>query len=340
VDAQYASAYAGLATAEFALYENTRLDAEPGDAILANAQSHARHAISLDPCLAEAHATLAMALVGGWKTPEAVARAQRAVALEPGQWRHLFRLCHATWGEQRLEAAIETLALYPSFAFAHFQMAMVHVARGHLSQAETVLLEGVDVQDGQIARGERFPALGLHWLLGLVRLAQHDLVGAERQFSRELELADADRVYGREYAMTAWLGRGAVSMRMGKVADAAGAFARAQELYPACVPCLLGDAAAQRALGAEQDAARLLDEAETAAGALVTRRPIEGAIARAQLLTARGAYDEALRALQELLREAPPGFAGWSLAIDPLFTPLHSRPEFEVVLRRLADRAR
>jgi TolB-like protein len=32
VDAQYASAYAGLATAEFALYENTRIDAEPRDA--------------------------------------------------------------------------------------------------------------------------------------------------------------------------------------------------------------------------------------------------------------------------------------------------------------------
>jgi DNA-binding winged helix-turn-helix (wHTH) protein/tetratricopeptide (TPR) repeat protein len=347
VDAQYASAYAGLATAEFALYENTRIDAEPGDAILANAETHARHAIGLDACLAEAHATLATALVAAWKTPEAVARAQRAVALEPGQWRHLFRLCHATWGDQRLEAAVQTLALYPSFAFAHFQMAMVHVARGHLAQAETVLLDGVDVQDGQIARGERFPALGLHWLLGLVRLSQDDLVGAERQFNRELELAHADRVYGREYAMAAWLGRGSVWMRRGNAAEAIAAFTRARELYPSFVPCMLGEAIARRALGAgeqtgaEQDAvARLLDEAERAANALRTRRPIEGAIARAQLLTGRGALDAALRALQELLREAPPGFAGWSLAIDPLFTPLHERPEFDAVLRRLADRAR
>jgi hypothetical protein len=51
---------------------------------------------------------------------------------------------------------------------------MVHVARGHLAEAERVLRHGTAVQDRQIARGERYPALGLHWLLGLVRLAQDD----------------------------------------------------------------------------------------------------------------------------------------------------------------------
>ena len=37
-----------------------------------------------------------------------------------------------------------------------------------------MLQHGTAVQDRQIARGERYPALGLHWLLGLVRLAQDD----------------------------------------------------------------------------------------------------------------------------------------------------------------------
>jgi DNA-binding winged helix-turn-helix (wHTH) protein len=340
LDSRYASAYAGLATAELGLYENTRIEVEPALDILASAVRHARQAVDLDPRLAEAHATLAMTLVAAWKTPEAVARATRAVVLEPGQWRHLFRLCHATWGEQRLDAAAKTLALYPNFAFAHFQMAMVYVARGNLAQAETVLLEGVDVEDRQIARGERFPALGLHWLLGLVRLAQDDVVRAGREFDRELELAHPDRLYGREYAMEASLGLGFAWLRTGKPDEASEAFVRARDLYPAYVPTHLGQLEALRAAGDSAEAALLLDEADRAVSQLIARRAIEGAIARAQLLVARGACDEALRALRELLSEAPPGFAGWSLAIDPLFRPLHSRTEFGAILRRLADRAR
>ena len=114
-------------------------------------------------------------LVSAWDTAEAVQAARRAVALEPTNWRHFFRLGHASWGDERLRAAANTLALYPDFAFAHFQTAMVHVARGHSREAETVLRQGAAVQDRQIARGDRYPALGLHWMLGLVRLAQGDV---------------------------------------------------------------------------------------------------------------------------------------------------------------------
>ena len=190
IDARYALAYAGLATAQFALYESTRFDAEPGDTLLTDAIAHARRAVDLDEGLAEAHATLAMVLVSAWRTPEAAASARRAVALEPSQWRHLFRLCHATWGDARLDAAAGTLALYPGLAFAHFQMAMVYVGRGQLAQADTVLRLGVEVQDRQIHQRERFPALGLHWLRGLVRLAQDDVPDALTEFDRELQLID------------------------------------------------------------------------------------------------------------------------------------------------------
>ena len=69
--------------------------------------------------------------------------------------------------------------------------AMVHVARGHLTEAERVLQHGTAVQDRQIARGERYPALGLHWLLGLVRLAQDDVGEALEEFDRERALAAA-----------------------------------------------------------------------------------------------------------------------------------------------------
>ena len=174
-DPRYAQAYTGLASAEFALYETTRSNNEPAQELLDRAIQHARHAVVLDDTFAEAHATLALVLVSAWRTQEAVASARRAVAIEPSSWRHLFRLGHASWGDQRLRAANRMLALYPDFAFAHFQTAMVYVARDDLSQAESVLRHGAAVQDRQIARGERYPALGLHWLLGLVRLALNDV---------------------------------------------------------------------------------------------------------------------------------------------------------------------
>src|SRR5712691_9938615 len=185
-DPRYALAYTGLANAEFAFYETTRSENEPAHDTLERAVGHARHAVALDEGLAEAHATLALVLVSAWETGAASDAARRAVTLEPSNWRHLFRLGHASWGDRRLRAAANTLALYPDFAFAHFQIAMVHVARGRQVEAETVLRQGAAVQDRQLAKGGRFPALGLHWLLGLVRLAQDDIDEAIRELDREI----------------------------------------------------------------------------------------------------------------------------------------------------------
>src|SRR5262245_13814998 len=135
-DPRYAQGYTGLASAQLAAYEETRTDNEPAKHLLDAAISHARRAAALDDRLAEASATLALVLVSAWDTTEAVQLARRAVAVEPTSWRHFFRLGHASWGEERLRAAAHMLALYPDFAFAHFQIAMVHVARGDLREAE------------------------------------------------------------------------------------------------------------------------------------------------------------------------------------------------------------
>src|SRR5207245_7144729 len=147
-------------------------------------------AVALDDALAEAHATLALLLVGAGQTEEALAQARRAVAFEPSNWRHQFRLGHASWGSARLNAADATLAHYPGFAFAHFQTAMVHVARGDLPRAGAWLRRGIAVQNRQRELGERFPALGLHWLLGLVCLADGDVAGAISAFDDEIVVAD------------------------------------------------------------------------------------------------------------------------------------------------------
>jgi len=46
-----------------------------------------------------------------------------------------------------------------------------------------------------------------------------------------------------------------------------------------------------------------------------------------------------VRGIETLLADAPPGFAGWTLPIEPWLRPLHVHPAYGGVLRRLADRA-
>jgi DNA-binding winged helix-turn-helix (wHTH) protein/tetratricopeptide (TPR) repeat protein len=339
-DPRYALAHTGLANAAIVLYEATRSDNEPRTDLLDRAVRHARHAAELDDSLAEAHASLAHALVGLWRMREAIAAARRAVALEPSNWRHLFRLGHASWGEERLRAANSTLALYPDFAFAHFQIAMVYVARGQLHQAETVLRQGAAVQDRQIGRRSRYPALGLHWLLGLVRLADDDVEEAIEQFERERSLAEPHRLYGREFTMYALHGLGAALLRDRRTDDAVDRFRCALELCPDHVPSLLGLARGHREGGSADAAENALDRAERALVTLVRTRPIEAAIVRGQLLAVRGDVAGSAADLARLLADAPPGFAGWTLPVEPFLRELHGMPAFAQVFSRLAERAR
>ena len=119
-----------------------------------------RRAIELERDLAEAHATLSFLLMSAGRATEALAAARRAVALEPRYWGNQFRLAHAAWGEERLQALARTRDLYQDFPFVHFEMAMVHIARGHLDRAEPVLREGTVVQDRQADRKQRYPGQG------------------------------------------------------------------------------------------------------------------------------------------------------------------------------------
>ena len=330
IDPRYALGWTGLATAEFASYESTRADNEPSLELLDRAIAHGRQAVQLDGSLAEAHGSLALILVSAWDTPEAIRAARRAVALEPANWRHLFRLGHASWGEERLRAGAATLALYPDFAFAYFQSAMVHVARGHLIEAEGVLRNGAAIQDRQIGRGERYPALGLHWLFGLVRLAQGDVDDAVAEFEREKDLAQPHRLYGREYAMHALLGRGAALLRADMRADAVRDLRSALELYPDHPLGHLG-----LLLAHEGDARSV----EAALVVMDRAKPLEAALVRTQLLAAQGREADAADVARAAIREAPPGFAGWSLPIEPLLQPT-DRQALTSVFALLADRAR
>jgi DNA-binding winged helix-turn-helix (wHTH) protein/Tfp pilus assembly protein PilF len=339
-DPGYARALAGLASAELACYESTRADNEPDQALLGRAVAHAEEAIRLDDTLAEAHATLALVLVSASRIDAASAAGRRAVAIEPSNWRHWFRLGHATWGSDRVRAAAQTQALYPEFAFSHFQVAMVHVARRNLDEAEKVLRQGAAVQDRQIARGGRYPALGLHWLLGLVRLANEDVEEAVAEFEREIAFAEPHRLYGREFQMHAATGCAAAFMRAGRVDDAIASFHKALSFYPDNAPAQLGLADALRSAGKPEEAESLLAGAQSVLRTIERTRPVYAATVKAEWLAAQGDAGASGSLLLATLKDSPPAFACWTVPIEPAFRQVIGLPSFAPVLQELASRAR
>jgi DNA-binding winged helix-turn-helix (wHTH) protein/Tfp pilus assembly protein PilF len=339
-DASYARAYAGLASAELGCFESTRADNEPDTALLKRALTHAEEGVRLDGTMAEGHATLALVLGSAGRTDAAANAGRRAVALEPSNWRHWFRLGHATWGSERVRAAAQTQALYPEFAFSYFQVAMVHVARRSLAEAETALRQGAAVQDRQIARGGRYPALGLHWLLGLVRLANDDVGEALAEFDREASFAEPHRLYGREFQMHAATARGAALVRAGRLGEAIVSFRQALTLYPDNAPANLGLSDALRSAGKHTEADVCRSAAEAVVRTLERTRPLYAALVKAEILAADGQPAASAQMLTTVLKGAPLGFACWTIPIEPAFRHVVGLPAFAPFLQELSVRAR
>jgi DNA-binding winged helix-turn-helix (wHTH) protein/tetratricopeptide (TPR) repeat protein len=340
LDPRYALAHVGLSNAHFLQYEMSRAQNQPDAALLARSIDHVRRAIELERNLAEAHATLAFILVSAGRAGEALASARRAVALEPGYWGHHFRLAHAAWGEERLRALARVTDLYPDFPFAHFESAMVHIARGALDRAESVLREGTIVQDRQADLRQRYPARGLHWLLGLVRLAQNDTKQADAEFAREREFG-TEQLYAAEFVMNACDGAGFSKLLAGDHAGAAEAFRSALERFPDHARSLVGLGAALRGAKKAKEADAALDRAATAIDALRRGgRSTEATLANAFLHATTGRHADAIVCLRNLLEKSDLPFSGWTVPIEPLLRPLHEEPDFREILQTLATRAR
>ncbi len=341
LDPRYAIAHAGLANAHFFAYEATRARNRPDAERLATSIAHARRAIDLDDTLAEGHATLSLLLMGAGRFAEAVASARRAVALDPQDWRHLFRLGNAAWGNERLDAFRRATAIYGDMPFAHFGMAMVHIARHHLDEAEETLRCGADLQDRQAGRSWRYPSSGLHWLLGLVKLAQGKTRHARDEFEREIKAGSGARLYGAEYLMNTYDALGCALLSDRKPGEARQAFERALALYPGHARSYIGIAAAHAAEGRKEGAQEALVSAEAAIAELDRAgKRTEVPLLAAMVAVLRGRHTDALALLDRLLAESPSGYPGWTLPIEPLLEPLHAQPEFASILARLAARAR
>ncbi len=340
LDGRYAAAHVGLGNAHFFQYERSRAGNQPDGGLLARAIDHVRRAIELDRDLAEAHATLAFLLVSAGRASEALGSARRAVTLEPGYWGHHFRVAHAAWGDERLRALAKVMELYPDFPFAHFEAAMVFIARGSLDRAESLLREGAIVQDRQAHLRQRFPARGLHWLLGLVRLAHGDIAEADAEFEREIA-GGTGQLYGAEFVMNAHDGAGFARLKDNDPRGAERHFTRALELFPAHARSLVGLGAAFAAQRRKDAAADAFQHATAAVEALRRGgRASAAAMSHAFLHAAAGRSADAILCLRALLDRPELPFSGWTIPIEPMLESLRSDAGFQQVLTVLADRAR
>lgn len=326
----YAPAHIGMANACAFEFEATRADEAPDRAALTLALAHARDACRLDPESAEPWATLGFVLHLMREPQHAIAAMQRAIVLEPDNWRHHLRLSVVSWGEERLRSAQRALALLPGLALAHWLVATVHVARQSLDRAARELELGAAAQDAQ-HESARFSAVALHWLLGLVSLAQGDEARARAEFSRELEFEASGHVYARECCANTWYAIGVLELRHGRREEAAAAFSHALARVSGHVLALAGLHALGRC-DAPQFEARV--SALEALGLIV-----EPASARAAALSLSGRPAEAADLVAAALQRAPAGSAGWTIPIDPLLLASAHPDEWRAVLAQLRSRA-
>jgi DNA-binding winged helix-turn-helix (wHTH) protein/tetratricopeptide (TPR) repeat protein len=338
LDPRYAMAHTGLANALFVAYEMSRVTRGPNGAALETGVEHAMRAIRLDPKLAEAHATLSFLLVSAGRFDEARASALSAVAIEPDNWRHQYRLGHASWGEARLRACERALAIYPQFAYARFEMAMVFVARNELHAAEGLTRPGADEQDRQAESGHRFPAVGFHWLLGAIEAARDRPAAALAEFDREMAYADGRRLYGPEYGALTLVARGHALLALDRREEALAAFREARAQVPEYPRAALGERQALRRLGRGVDAPSAVPA--RAGESTAADRAVGGQQLAACASALDDRPDDALDALEGVVDDPVTSFIGWSIPLEPAFLGLRSSPRFQRLLSRLAERAR
>ena len=328
----YAPAHLGLANALALRFESMRAERGPDRAALARAVHHADEACRLDPSSSEAWAVLGLVCHQSRDHARAVAAAHRAATLDSDNWRHHVRLAYVSWGEDRLRAAHRALKLLPECALAYWLAATVYVARGALAEAEHELVDGAAAQDRQ-DEGARFGAVGLHLLLGLVRLAAGSEEAALEGFKREIRSEWGAHIYGREACANAWCATAAVHLRRKQIADAATAIDRAIDAVPGHAAAL----AARYAFDPNPQAAASFQSRLAELHAHGT--PVEAAMAEATHRTLTGHPDRAASLLHEVLTRAPADSSGWVVPVDPL---LHVRAQPELwapVLALLRSRA-
>jgi len=337
---KYAPAHAGLANAYMLQYERTRFGSAPDRELLARAMGAAQQATTLDPTLGEAWAVLGYLLNAAGRVDEGQAAARRATALEPENWRHHYRLAYGSWGEERLRAVDRTLALMPGFAPARMLACMVFVARGTMDRARREASIGVDAQRKNQVEQTPLPAVGFHWLNGMILAADGDHDRAVASFTEEIAAGDSGHVYAREFAVNARVAAGFALIDRRDFDGASASFADALAYAPGHPKAMVG----MYAIATASDDRDAIDRCRQATVAAIddlkrSERHAEAALVAAGAEIVDGHATDAAAALDRLLASAPAGPAGWIIPIDPMLAALRQHPAKHALFARLAARA-
>lgn len=310
------AARVGLANAELLDFESSRTDATPRRERLIAAEQRVLEACAMSPDHDDAWITLALARHRLGNGRDAIAAARKATELRPTAWRHWLRLAEVSAGEERLIAAQRVGAACPDVAIARWYTAIVFVARGQLAAARSELRAGCLIRDDATATA--YPAVGLHWLHGLVLAAVGDDEGALAELERELATTDVRHVYGREACANAWYTIGVIHLRLGRCD-------RAQAAFHSALALIAGHRLSQIALSGGTLVNAL------AAGSQSSGVDVATAVAIG--LALQGKHEAAERIFSSAYALAPPGSAGWILPVEPA---LHVATRPEIWTRALA----
>ncbi len=347
LDPANAAAHIGLANACFLTFESTRIDSRPDVARLQQAEQHAREGCRLNPASGDAWGTFALVRHRVGDTRQALSAARKATMIEPTPFLHQVRLAMVSWGDERLVAVDRALQRCPELAVAHWLAAAVFVARGTFDLALARLRAGCALQGArQQGSAQRFEAVGLRWLLGLVLAATGDVDQALVELERERTSIDPHHVYAREAIANSWYATGALHLRQCRQDEAAAAFREAQQHVPGHPLAAIALVAAEsadvsgscrrlprrapgvRAPGAPAGATRS-GEADSP----------ELAIVMAVRCVAEQQHHEAASVCATALANAAPGSAGWILPVEPLLHVAARADDWAPALAALRARA-
>lgn len=328
-----APGHVGLAAACFLQFQGTRASTTPDRHLLERAIAHARRGVALAERLPEAWGTLGFVLTATDDVIGARTALRRAVELQPGNWRHYFRLAAASWGQERLDALDRTLDLMPNFAPAYHLGCMVHVARQAFPFAERMATAGAVRQTQEATGCSPFPPFGMHRIQGLMQLRKGDANAALTSFACEREQTRRGSIYSPEFQCDALVGTGYVHLSTNNLTAATDAFRAALVVMPDNGRALIGLA---RACPGDDVMRRLADVIERVKQG---GRTGEGALLTAGMLAINGDAAGVCAAIESVVCQGEPRQDGWMVSIDPALAAMRGHEGFERIVAVLAARA-
>ncbi len=281
IDPSFAAAWAQLGGATIMRIPSTGIAPGARVAQARQAETYVRHALKLEPGLADGHAMLGMVL--GFETPEARAHLKRAAQLDPNDTQKLFWLSHALANEGDFVGQLKTLrravAIDPTWHRTANAAGAAAWEMGHRDEARRYI--------ARLPREDQFIACQIDYSMGLITGDYSQI--AKTAAAARIALADAEYprrnlgfvalTTGQLQAARALLGMPDAEWRLvaaGALPDAAAlaALNRTAESEPGKEELLLLAVRGWLNAGRGAEVARLGDDSEGALGSLESKSAI------------------------------------------------------------------